>query len=242
MTRIAPLPVALALAFSMFASRADATSITFDLNYVYTGAQPGSALSWLTFTFRDTTDCSPGPCAADKVQLLMVASLEAGSEFITQTNFNSALPLSSIAYTSGTGSFKVQSISPYDPDEYNAGAHILFDVQADFSTSNSNGGSKRFNGTDTALFTITGTGINANTFNVPTPIDGTKPRLWASAHVQGISETGCGTSGWIGDRNGTSSGGQGATCGTTKVPDSGSTLALLGMAMVGVGYLRRRRS
>ena len=241
MMRISPLPIALALAFSLCAAaKAHATSIVFDLNYAYTSATlPTSALSWLTFTFSDTTDCSPGPCAVDTVQLLIAASLESSGEFITQTNFNSALPLSSIVLTSGTGSFEVDSIAPYSPDGYNAGASIAFDLQADFENSGSGGGSKRFNGFDTALFTLTGAGITANTFNVATTTPN-KPALWASAHIQGISATGeCGgTSAWVGDRNGTSSGGGSTPCGTS-VPDSGSTLALLGIAMMGVGYLRR---
>jgi hypothetical protein len=245
--RITPLPIALALAFSLCAAKAQATSIVFDLNYAYTSATlPTSALPWVTFTFSDGTDCNPD-CGANTVQLLIASSLESSSEFITQTNFNSAVELSSVVYesTGSSGSFAVKSIGLYDSDGYSAGASMDFDLQISFATSNSGDGIKRFNGFDTALFTLTGmTGgaITANTFNVPTP-EKNSLELWASAHVQGISATGAcgGTSAWVGDRNGTSSGG-GSQCGTTfRVPDSGSTLALLGFAMMGVGYLRRRR-
>ena len=246
MTRISPLPIAFALAFSLCAAEAHANSIVFDLNYSYTsGTLPTSALSWVTFTFRDTTDCNPGPCAANTVQLLIASSLESSGEFITQTNFNSTVAPLSIAYTSGSGSFGTPSVALSSVNGYDAGASIDFDMEASFPTSGSAGGSKRFNGFDTALFTITGSGITANTFNIPTPVDANQPQLWASAHIQGISATGpCGgTSAWVGDRNGTSSGGAGSESGTvcgTSVPDSGSTLALLGFAMMGVGYLRRR--
>ena len=241
MTRITPLPIALALAFSLCAGKAQANSIVFDLNYVYTSdsALPASALSWVTFTFRDTTDCSP-TCGENTVQLLIAASLESSGEFISQTNFNSTVTPLSIVHTGGTGSFATPSIALSSVNGYNAGASIDFDTEVSFGTSGSGGGQKRFNGFDTALFTITGSGITANTFNVSTPADANKPQLWASAHIQGISATGpCGgTSAWVGDVNGTSPGGGSTPCGTT-VPDSGSTLALLGFAMLGVGYLSR---
>ncbi len=232
------LPLTVAVAVSMFVAKAEAASIIFDLNYAYTSAvTPNSIPPWLTFNFRDAADCSPGPCAANTVQLLMASSLESASEFFTQTNFNSSLALTNVAFTSGTGTFTAPTIGQYSSNGYNAGASQDFDVQVSFATPNA----ERFDGFDTALFTITGAGITANTFNVGTP---NNPTLWASAHLQGITGTGnCSGSAWIGDRDGIAppSGGSGS-CGGTSVPDSGSTVALLGVAMLGVAYLRHRRS
>ena len=239
--RVTRLPIAMALALSLCAANAQANAIVFDLNYAYTSATlPTSTPPWATFTFRDTTDCSPGPCDADMVQLLIASSLETGSEFITQTNFNSLVALSpaAVVYTSGSGSFQLPTIGQYSANGYNAGGGQDFDLEISFETSGRDGGALRFNSFDTALFTIISAGITASTFNVATA---DTPALWASAHVQGISATGAcgGSSAWVGDRNGTTSGGGSATCGT-PVPDSASTLALLGFAMAGVGYLRRR--
>ncbi len=228
------LPLTVAVAVSMFAAKAEAASIVFDLNYAYTSAvTPNSTEPWLTFTFRDAADCDPD-CGANTVQLLMASSLENSSEFVTQTNFNSSSALTNVTFTSGTGLFTAPTIGQYSSNGYNAGASQDFDVQVSFATANAG----RFDAFDTALFTITGTGITANTFNVGTP---NNPSLWASAHIQGISGTAnCSGSAWVGDRNGTTSGGGSGSCGSTSVPDSGSTVALLGFAMMGVAYLRHR--
>jgi hypothetical protein len=232
------LPFTMALVVSMFAAKADAASIVFDLNFAYTSdATPNSTPPWLTFTFRDAADCSPGPCAPNTVQLLMASSLESSSEFFTQTNFNSSSPLTNVAFTNGTGAFAPPTIGQYSSNAYNAGASQDFDVQVAFETSGMGGGALRFNAFDTALFTITGAGITANTFNVGTP---NNPPLWASAHLQGITGTGnCNGSAWVADVNGSAPGGGSGSCGGTSVPDSGSTVALLGLAMMGVAYLRR---
>ena len=229
------LPLTIAVAVSMFSTKTEAATIVFDLNYAYTSAvTPNSTPPWLTFTFSDGADCSPGPCGANTVQLLMASSLESSTEFFTQTNFNSSSALTGVAFTSGTGTFATPIIGQYSSNGYNAGASQDFDVQVSFANANAG----RFGAFDTALCTITGAGITANTFNVGTP---NNPSLWASAHLQGITGSGnCSGSAWVGDRNGTTAGGGSGPC-ATSVPDSGSTVALLGLAMMGVAYLRHRR-
>ena len=219
----------------MLAAKAEAASIVFDLNYAYTSAgTPNSTPPWLTFTFRDAADCSPGPCGADIVQLVMASSLESASEFFNQTNFNSSSPLTGVTFTSGTGTFTAPAIGQYSSNGYNAGGSQVFDVQVTFETATAG----QFDAFDTALFTITGAGITANTFNVGAP---NNPTLWASAHLHGITGTGnCNSSAWVGDRNGTTAGGGSGSCGGTSVPDSASTLMLLGSAFLGLGALRRR--
>ena len=130
------LPLTVAVAISMLASKAEAASIVFDLNFAYTSdATPNSTPPWLTFTFRDAADCSPGPCGADTVQLLMASSLESASEFFNQTNFNSSSPLTGVAFTSGTGTLTAPTIGQYSSNGYNAGASQVFDVQVTFETA-----------------------------------------------------------------------------------------------------------
>lgn len=241
MMKLKLLPFAVAVALSMCAAKAEATMIYYDLNFAYTSAvTPNSTAPWLSFTFRDGADCSPA-CGGNTAQLLMTSSLESGSEFFTQTNFNASSPLTDVAFTSGTGTFATPTIGQFSANGYNAGGSQDFDVQIAFATSGNNGGAQRFNGFDTALFTITGAGITANTFNIGTP---NNLSLWASAHLQGITGTGnCNGSAWVGDRNGTTAGGGSGSCGgatTTSVPDSGGTVSLLGLAMMGVAYVRRR--
>ena len=232
--KMMPLALSMALALTMFAAQAKAATITYDLNFVYTGNLPGSAAPYLTATFRDTTDCVPA-CAAGTVQLVLTSSLEAADEFIGSFYFNSISTVNT-QYTSAlAGAFTAPTISQFNNNAYSpAGQAGDFDVLIDFAQP----AAGRFNAFDSALFTITGTGIGAATFNAQASGEN---MYWAAAHLQGIQPN---CSGWIADANGGAAGGGGAAPGvtpcTTTVPDSGSTVALLGIAMMGLGYLRRR--
>jgi hypothetical protein len=227
MKRIA-LVCLLVSSFSAFAAEARADTITFDLSYVFSGYTPTSTAPYLTATF----DCATvGTCT-----LTLTSSLEASSEFLTEVDFNSLLALSSISLVSCTTCSSVL-IEPYSSNAYQADGDGLYDFGFQFDPANAN----RFNGTDVAVFTITGTGITAATFNtLSAPAGGVGP-FYAAAHVQGIPG---GCSGWVADANGGNvSGGGGIGPGVlscTSVPDSGTALGLLGLAMVGVAYLRRK--
>lgn len=230
------LSTSVAIALASFAAQARAATITYDLNFVYTGNLPASAAPYLTATFRDTTDCVPA-CAPNTVQLVLTSSLEAPDEFFGDFYFNSISTVNT-QYTSAlSGAFTAPTISQFNNNAYApAGQAGNFDVLIDFAQP----AAGRFNAFDSALFTITGTGIGAATFN--TPASG-ENQYWAAAHLQGIQPD---CSAWIADTNGPAVVGGGAapgvtSCGgTTTVPDSGSALALLGVAMLGLGYLRSR--
>jgi hypothetical protein len=235
--RLKFLPVTMALALTMFAAQAQAASITFDLNYVFNSSGlPLSTGSFLTATFLDGTDCNPD-CNTNTVQLLLTSSLENGAEFIEDFHFNAdeAVTTSFTSIVSGTYGAGT-TISQYSPNAYTAnGTGGDFDVRINFDQAPPG---DRFNDVDSLLFTITGTTISVATFN----FTANGSIYSAASHLQG---TPGGCSSWVADRNGTTAGGGGVaagigTCGTTQVPDSGSTLALLGVAIMGLGYLRNR--
>ncbi len=189
----------------MFAAQARAATISYDLNFVYTGNLPDSTAPYLNATFRDGADC-PG-CAAGTVQLVLTSSLEDPDEFFSNFFFNSSTAVTT-AYTSLlAGSIgSAPTINQYSSNAYAAaGQGGSYDVQIDFDIAPP---ADRFNLTDSLLFTITGTGITANTFNV----SALGSTYFAAAHLQGITG---GCSAWVVDANGTTPGGAGSVPGTT---------------------------
>jgi len=222
--------------FSALPAVAKADTVVFDLNFTFSGNVPNSTPGYLTATFNcpTTTSCT----------LTLQSSLEDANEFLTEVDFNSTVALGSnaISFVSCTACALGNSgnypggIGQYSSNNYQADGDGLYDFGFLFSSANAD----RFNGTDTAVFTITGTGLTAAGFNIlSAPAGGSGP-FYAAAHVQGIQPN---CSGWVADANGGNvAGGAGSTVGTCggTVPDSGTSLQLLGLAMLGLGYLRRR--
>ena len=236
------VPLTMAVALSMFAAQARAATIPYELNFVYTGNLPDSTTPYLNATFRDAGDCTAqsgagGDCTVGTVELVLTSSLEDPDEFFSNFFFNSSTAVTT-SYTSllagAIGSAPL--INQYSSNAYAAaGQGGSYDVRIDFDIAPP---ADRFNLNDSLLFTITGTGITANTFLV----SALGSSYFAAAHLQGITG---GCSAWVVDANGATPGGAGSAPGVTpctqQVPDSGSTLALLGVAMMGLGYLRSRR-
>jgi hypothetical protein len=235
---------------SMFAEQAQASTITFNLNYVYTGHLPNSSPQYLNATFRDGADCTAqagagGDCAIGTVELALSSSLENGDEFFTNfffsTSNNTAVTTTYTALLAG-GIGDDPTVLPYLADgRAAAGNGGNYDVRIDFDQAPTG---DRFNDLDSLLFTITGSAITASTFNVAAPGTPAGTTYYAAAHLQGITSTQRTCSAWVVDANGANSNtGAGSandgSC-TATVPDSGSTLALLGVAMMGLGYLRSR--
>jgi hypothetical protein len=221
------------VAFSMLAAKTQAASITYDLNYVFTSSGlPASTGTYLTATFTEVN--------SNTVELVLTSSLENANEFFSEFYFNSdetvsvSLP-TVLSGTYGSSQGTITSIDQFNLDKYKAdGTGGDFDVRIKFDTAPD---ADRFNLFDSLLFTITGSGITADTFN----LTASGSNYYAAAHLQGTTPD---CSSWVADRNGANNNaGGGAATGLTScssVPDSGSTLALLGVAMMGVGYLRSR--
>jgi hypothetical protein len=218
-------------AISLVPATASAGTFSGSLTQVFSGNVPDSTSPYLTFTFYDnvgTADCGAA-CGANQVKLVLTASLEDGDEFVTEWDFNTLLSITSIVNTSITGA-TAPSIS-IGSNSFQADGDGLYDIMFSFVSGPPSG---RFNGTDTATFIITGTGITAQTFNtVSAPAGGAGGPFTSAAHIQGISG---GCSGWVSTSGPDTNGNDGA-CGS--VPDGGATLTLLGLALAGIGAVRR---
>jgi len=196
------------------------SALTFEFNSTYTGSSPYGPAPWLTMTFTDK---------ATYVELVIASNL-ASPQYVSNLyfNLNQALTPGSLnfAFQSGTG--PAASSITVAPPEISAPGDGKYDFLFAFPTANN---VNRLDGTESVVYWITGSGLTANSFNVlgtPGPGSTAGPFL-AVAHVQGIvgSEFGSGHI-YPGE-------------GTTLVPEPG-TMLLLGLGLLGLGIMVRKRS
>ncbi len=219
-------------AMSLLPATAGAATFAGTLTQVFSGNVPDSTSPYLSFTFLDGTSCDPD-CGAGTVQLILTASLEDADEFVTEWDFNmtTVTPLTFSAMTTLSGTVTAPTITQGSNHEQ-ADGDGLYDLAFFFTSSNAGGG--RMAGTDSVSFIITGTGITAQTFNaLSAPAGGAGGPFTSAAHIQGITPN---CSGWV-STSGPDTDGNSGSC--TSVPDGGTTLSLLGLALGGIGVVRR---
>jgi hypothetical protein len=217
-------------AMSLLPATAHAGSFSLSLTQVFSGNVPDSTSPYLTFEFQDGTTCDPD-CGANTVKLILTASLEDADEFVTEWDFNmtTVTPLTFSAMTVISGTVAAPSITQGSNHEQ-ADGDGLYDLAFFFGTA----AAGRFNGTDSVSFILTGTGITAQTFNaLSAPAGGAGGPFVSAAHIQGITPN---CSGWV-STSGPDTDGNDGPC--TSVPDGGTTLTLLGLALGGIGVARR---
>jgi hypothetical protein len=228
------LAAMLLTAISLVPATASADTFSGQLTQVFSGNIPDSTSPYLTFTFLDGADCQVSACAAGTVQLILTASLEDSSEFVTEWDFNvvstvNPTTLSIGGFTVLSGTVAAPTITTGSNHEQ-ADGDGLYDIAFFFGTANAG----RMNGTDSVRFTITGTGITVDSFDaLSAPAGGAGGPFTSAAHIQGITPT---CSGWV-STSGPDTDGNSGSC--TSVPDGGATLTLLGLALAGIGAVRR---
>ena len=217
---------------------AQASTLTLYLDYEFSkgqapaGSQPPA---WLTATFDDGG-------GTGTVTLTMSASNLTGTEHVSWWGFNvnptilNPQTFLNITHSSGETATAVKEATVNDPGTGNAGTFKadgdgFFDIVFNFETSNL---PTRFTNGETSVYTITGTGITASTFDFSSINGGGNGTYKSAAHVLNTTGVGTGGSGWIGgDENPPQE----------VVPEPGFYLTLA-PGMLGLMYMayRRRRT
>ena len=208
----------IALAFQVNAARAD--SVTFDLNYEFSGAdEPAGPIPWLRATFADIVG---------GVQLTMSALNLTPNEYVQKWLFNLDPALNPAALTFTHLSGQAATVSSGTNAHKSAGA-ASFDLLFEFPNSGD-----RFTAGETSVYKISGAGVTAASFDYGS-FGGSKGPLSSAAHIAAIGANGQG-SGWIADGDGGDPSG-----GISSVPEPGS-LALISIgSLLALSYSQRRK-
>lgn len=204
------------LGLAAMAAPSHATSITYELNYEFSGAtQPTGATPWLTATFDDGG-------GTGTVTLTMESSGLSADEFVRFWYFNFDPDLDAtdltIVNTDGEEAVSVEK----GENSFKADGDGFFDILFTFDNAPP---SDRFTANLTSVYVFTLAGITASSFDFSSVQGGGNGTYHTAAHIQTIGPDE--ESGWIGDK-------------PEDVPDGGTTLSLLGGALLGLGMLRRR--
>jgi len=224
------------LVFSVLTA-SQAAADTFNLNDIYCNCLPGGSSAGGTVTLND---------AGNDVQFIVdlndLLNFHYSNAFdLFAFNYAGAFPESSFSITTALPAGWSLSTNPLGNASM-AAAGKDFDLFISCASCTGQGGG--ISGVNVLTFTLHSTAGNLDPINFETVVgdSGTNNNNFAASVTQ-TSVSGC--TGVIGGGSGNgqstpqaSTGG--TSCGTTLVPDGGSTLGLFGLGMLGLGYLRRR--
>lgn len=220
---------ALLVGLLAFLLPAQATIITFDLNYEFSGGEPpGGGAPWLSASFDDGG-------TAGSVTLTMTAAGLTDAEhvkawfFNLDPSFDPFLKLFELTITENLiSSEQSANLILYGPNYTNIAGGGWFDIGFLFPDSNSQ---DRFEVGDVSVWDFTLTGamaefFDADSFNFFSTPSGGNGTYLTAAHVGGIGDTD--GSGWIGPSD------------SVSVPEP-STMLLLGVGLIGLAGIGRKK-
>jgi hypothetical protein len=200
---LAPLALVVLLAYG---SPASATTITYELNLEFSGADVPSGVPTVALDDMNV----PGSV------LVTITGNLSGKEFIDDVYLNYAGDATTLnfAYQSGQA---VNSI--LTGNQYKADGDGWYDILFNYPPPGN-----KFGPGETSTYLVTAPGLLATAFLLPSTPGGGNGVYFAAAHVQGIGADGEG-SGWVGDIDG-------PTPGPGNIVPEPSSLALLGFGVL----------
>ncbi|MBW2417093.1 MAG: PEP-CTERM sorting domain-containing protein [Deltaproteobacteria bacterium] len=180
-----------------FAGSAGATTVTFELNFEFSGATaPEGTAPWSTITIDDTADAG----GANSVRVSMTNTNLTDAEYVSELtlNLNPLLDPTDLSFTAIDTSAVDDNVDfATGVDDFQADGDGKFDVQLVLPPP-PGAFAKKFTAGETISFDLTySSALSATDFDFPSAPGGGQGSYNAAAHVQGIGPSDD-DSGWIG--------------------------------------------